>query len=96
MQNVDLLLDGEVSETDSTTPFDSFTLTLNPGAYNVTLVAYNVGGNSTSDEILITVIADETSETTTTTTTTEAGTPGFILLTLFVGLGLGVLYRRRK
>ena len=93
VQKVDLLLDGEVSETDSTTPFDSFTLTLNPGTYNVTLVAYNVGGNSTSDEKLITVIADETSET---TTTTEAGTPGFTLMALFLVIGLGVLYRRRK
>ncbi|MHA1947262.1 MAG: hypothetical protein ACXAC6_00470 [Candidatus Hodarchaeales archaeon] len=96
VQNVELLLDGEVNETDGTTPFDSFTLTLDPGSYNVTLVVYNEGGNSTSDEILITVTVDETSETTTTTTTTEGSTPGFTLLALFVGIGLTGFYRKRK
>ncbi len=94
VQSVDLLLDSDVNETDSTTPFDSFTLTLSPGTYNVTLVAYNVDGNSTSDHLLITVTAPTT--TATTTTTTEDGTPGFTVLPLFLSLGVFMIFRKRK
>ncbi|MHA2174556.1 MAG: hypothetical protein ACXACP_07790 [Candidatus Hodarchaeales archaeon] len=93
--SVDLLLDSDVNETDSATPFDSFTLTLSPGTYNVTLVAYNVGGNSTSDEIVITVTTPVTTDTTT-TTTTEDGTPGFTILSLLFSIGVIIIYRKRE
>ncbi|MFX1250120.1 MAG: Ig-like domain-containing protein [Promethearchaeota archaeon] len=86
-----------------TTNDTSWTVTLSAdGDYTITIIAYDMAGNTDQVTIRVTKFTSTTTTSTPPTTTptpTTAPTPGFLLLPIISGLlviGLFILFRRRK